>query len=655
MAAYDSWRFEVSSADPDAAAPVWVNLTSRVRTTGVGARPVTIRRGAGSERDDVQPSTLTALLDNQDHALTPGNPTSPYASWWGQRRKCRFVETILGVDYVRFTGYTQPIDLVDWADVGVEQLVTLTAVDWLGRLDTAPAFTSTLGEHIRTTQAGDLVEWFPLWDPDAETATSYLTERIATRVAQGWADAPIPAEPAELIQPGMTGPPGDDATYLRWAPVGDAGGLSLFADAYLSAPIAITAGLTDTIALSAWVQLQDYNMAPTSVEPQGYTVRIQAANPTVLLALGKDFISGSTFYNGASVYHPALGAVANLNADREYERHTWRLCTTRFTLSSGLLELYVGADVAVSTTVTPPAAPMVFDTLNMGFAWAGGIAHVQVRVGPAASTMTRAMHLAQYAHGYRGLERQTVVERITTLAGYAGVPTADLTLDAAAATPMQRARLARVKPTTAMRAAATTESGRLFVTGAGKMRLRPRAARYNQPVALQIPYAWLSRGLRFREDSPINDVTVSQAGGGSTRRTDAASISRYGVGSDPVTLETAVDADLSNRATWTVAAYKTPRMRCPQLVIDLLSRTDAERAQLLALDIGDRIQITGGPSTIPPEARHLIVEGFVPDEVGVEKREMTLTTSPVLGATAGTAPSCPMVGDLVSTTAVVAY
>lgn len=654
MAAYDSWRFEVSSADPDAAVPNWVNLTSRVRTTGTGTRPVTIRRGAGSERDDVQPSTLTALLDNQDHALTPGNPTSPYVSWWGQRRKCRLVETMLGVDYVRFTGYTNPLDLPDWAEPGVEQLVTLTAVDWLGRLDAAPAFTSTLGEHIRT-QGGNLVEWFPLWDPSAEQVTSYITEQIATRSAQGWAGAPIKAEPDELIQPGLGGPPGDDASYLRWAPVGDADGLSQFADAYLDAPVAVTPGLSDTIALSAWVQLQDYNMAPTSVEPQGFTVRLLRKSPTTILGLGKEFISGSTFYNGASVFHAGLGAVANLNAGRPYERHVWRLVTVRFTLSSGLLELYSGADVAVSTTVAAPAGPLTFDQMQAGLAWSGGIAHVQVRVGPAASTMTQAMHLAQYAHGYRGLERQTVVERISTLAGYAGVPTADLAMDAAAATPMQRARFARAKPTSAMRAAATTESGRLFVTGPGQIKLRPRAARYNQPVTMQVPYAWLSRGLRFREDSPINDVTVSQAGGSSTRRTDAASISRYGVGGDPVTLETAIDADLGNYASWTVGAYATPRMRCPQLVIDLLPLTDVQRAQLLGLEIGDRIQITGGPSTIPPEARHLIVEGFAPDEIGVETRRITLTTSPLLGPSAGTPPASVMVGDLVATTAIIAY
>ncbi|MGJ3230114.1 hypothetical protein ACQEUV_32990 [Micromonospora aurantiaca (nom. illeg.)] len=285
----------------------------------------------------------------------------------------------------------------------------------------------------------------------------------------------------------------------------------------------------------------------------------------------------------------------------------------------------------------------------------GALAHVQVRVGPSASTMTRQMHLDQYAHGMRGLDRQTAAERVATLAGYAGMPAGDVTVDAAASTPMQRARLSRARPTAALRAAATAEQGRLFVTGAGQLRLRARAARYNQPVALQIPYGWLQRGLRFREDTPINDVTATQTGAGFTRRSDSASISRYGVGDGSETLDTAIDADLGNYAAWTIAAYATPRMRCPQLVIDLLPLSAAQRASLLALEIGDRIELTGGPSTIPPAARHLIVEGFSPDEIGVEARRMTLNTSPLLGPSTGTPPASVMVGDLVSGSAVITY
>ncbi|MFG3418749.1 hypothetical protein [Micromonospora sp. NPDC048063] len=642
MSAYDSWRFEVSSADPDAAIPVWVNLTSRVRTTGTGARPLQIRRGAGSERDDIQPSTLTAQLENTDHWLTPDNPMSPYAGWWGQGRKCRVVETANGVDYIRFTGFLKPLDLPDWAEPGVEQIVTVSAVDWLGRLDRAPAFAGTLGEHVRTA-GGPLVEHFPL--DDSYPHMSSKTLATLTRYVYGFQES-VAQEPEDLIRAtSLAGPPGDDQSYPQWDPVGHVTGF--LAQARLRSPINVPVGASDVVAVSAWLYRQ-----PDEVND--YSGPILTVGDAQSLSGGliiNDLRTGNsvagTVYSGASDVDVLVG--------RRLESDVWRLVTVRYDMTSGAVDVWLGSDAAASGFMAPPA-PFTLTEAWVGLEWVGSIAHVQVRVGPPATTMTRAMHLAQYAHGYRGLHRQTVAERITTLAGYAGVPAADLSIDAGASTPMQRARLARQKPASAMRSAASAEGGaRLFTRGSGEIRLRPRQARYRQAVTLQIPYAWLQRGLRFREDTPINDVVASQAGGGQTRRTDAASVQRYGSGGDPVTLDTAIDADPGNYASWTVQAYKSPRLRCPQLHLDLLPRTPAERAQLLALDIGDRIEITGGPATIPTAARHLIIEGLAPDEIGVASRSITFTTSPLLGPSAGTPPTGVIVGDLVSPTAVVAY
>ncbi|MFI2650209.1 hypothetical protein [Micromonospora fulviviridis] len=653
MAAYDAWRFEVSSADPDAAVPVWVNLTSRVRTTGSGQRAVQIRRGAGSERDDVQPSTLTAQLENTDHALTPGNPTSPYVSWWGQRRKCRLVETVLGVDYIRFTGYTNPLDLTDWAAPGVEQFVNLTAVDWLGRLDTAPAFTGTLQEHIRTT-GGPLALHYPLSDPSLPMLSANTLSRLALSITTVGAFPPVPtADPGELLQPaGQPGPPGDDQSYPRWLQSMSEDGTTFNGNLSLVSKglgLQVTSG--QSIAVTFWAYLQSHTVNPGITPPNSVALWLTSTDRAHQILVG-GFGSQDIWQAGAQA---AGGPMVDALAGRSLERDAWRLVTARFTLPSGLIELWVGTDVQASAVVASPPASVSFDEVQIGYLlWKGSLAQVQVRVGPTASTMSYADHVAQHLHGYRGLHRQTAAERVTTLAGYAGVPASDLAVDAAAATPMQAARLARVRPASGMRAAATTESGRLFVTGDGKIRLRARAARYNQPTALQIPYGWLLRGLRFREDTPINDATASQAGS-YTRRSDPASITRYGVGSDSVTLESAIDADPGNWAAWTVATYATPRLRCPQLVIDLLPLTAAQRAQLLALEIGQRIEVTGGPSTIPPAARHLIIEGFAPDEIGVETRRITLNTSPLLGPSAGTPPRSVMVGDLASTTAVISY
>ncbi|MFH9761309.1 LamG-like jellyroll fold domain-containing protein [Streptomyces anulatus] len=55
----------------------WTDITPRVDMV----QGVTISRGASDELSETQPGSCTMTLDNQDGALTPGNPNSPYAPW----------------------------------------------------------------------------------------------------------------------------------------------------------------------------------------------------------------------------------------------------------------------------------------------------------------------------------------------------------------------------------------------------------------------------------------------------------------------------------------------------------------------------------------------------------------------------------------------
>ncbi|MET8707766.1 hypothetical protein [Streptomyces californicus] len=55
----------------------WTDISSRVDMV----QGVTITRGAQDELSEPQPGGCTMTLDNQDGALTPGNPSSPYAPW----------------------------------------------------------------------------------------------------------------------------------------------------------------------------------------------------------------------------------------------------------------------------------------------------------------------------------------------------------------------------------------------------------------------------------------------------------------------------------------------------------------------------------------------------------------------------------------------
>lgn len=650
--------------DPDDPAPVWTNLSPWLHY-GDGGGEVSVTIGRQDETGETRPTELSWALDNGDNRFTPRNPTSPYAGRWEQGRRVQLVEVVDGEEFPLGTGFLE-IPEMAVVDPRSSQPVTVTAIDRMGRLDSAPAYAGTLAEHVRT-HGGTLVEHWPLTEQAVNGEyMSTITGATTRRSAQGWGRAPIAVDLDDLIRPATAaGPPGDDQSYAQWSLVGDKDGLASWADAHLEAPLFLAVSTTDTIALSAWVQLGTYDLASGSEEPNANIAILARQIPgpdyrrLSLDRQGIDVPGAPDRYEVTARLAAGTGSMVSLAvADRDYGRDAWRLVTTRVTLATGLWELWVGADGVASTTATIPPGVIVFDTALLGYFYSGALGHVQVRVGPAATTMTRADHLAQYEHGYRGLHRQTVAERIVTLAGYAGVPASEVVVPAECSTPLQAARLAGQSPAAAMRAAATSGQDTLITDGLGRITAVPRSRRYNQPIAMQIPFGWIGyRSLKYRPDRPITDVTVSRAGGGQVRRTDVARARRYGVAAMSVQLESDIDADAGNLASWLLAAHGQQRTRCPSLRINMLSSrlTLADRKALLKLRVGDRIEITDMPPGSPEDVPHLIIQG-IKHTIGPGRRRLIdFNTSPLLGPTVGQPPACPMVGDLVSTTAVIAY
>lgn len=116
------------------------------------------------------------------------------------------------------------------------------------------------------------------------------------------------------------------------------------------------------------------------------------------------------------------------------------------------------------------------------------------------------------------------------------------------------------------------------------------------PPVTQIPYSWLSQPLRFRPDTPINVAAVTQASGTPAVSVNTVSVAAYGeFAASPITLSTICDADPANLAAHLTGNYADPRMRCPQVTLDLLERTALEMWLILGRFEGDRIQITGTP------------------------------------------------------------
>ena len=635
-------------------AGAWVDLTARVlHEQASGGQTVEVSTGRQNELDDPEPSRLSLALRNDDGALIPGNPLSPYPDW---RQGCpvRLTEIVNGTDVRLFTGTLQIPDVVI-ALPGVDQPAAAAAVDILGRLGNAPPFEGVLHAHIATQGGGTLVDHWPLSE-DSRPVMSAITGAEGVVRVLGFFDDPVPAEPLELLKAAETdGPPGDDRKYALFAPIGDSEGDALIGQAQIDAPVNVPVATNEVIAVSCWYRASPWATVAGATQPGAAPIALSAGGDLQII-LFDDTTDPSTEGLYAYVLNTVAATQLILPAGRVFERSAWRLITVRVDTSTRQIDLWCGADLAVSGTHPGPlTGPWTFTRMLLGQNQAGALGHVQIRVGDT-TTFTRADHLAQHRHGFTGLERQTVAERVATLAEYAGLnPAVDVDMPSTASALLQPAALAGVKAVDAMLVAAKTGGDTLVTNPYGKITVIPRAGRYNQATAMTIPYGWIDLGLAYRQDQAINNVTATVTGAGTVRRKDLTSIADVGYWSTSFDLATDVPADAGNLAAWTLRTYVIQRVRCPKLRINFAQRTAAEQAQLLAIPLGARITISGRPATAPADAGDLIVQG-IKHQISADSRYLEFNTSPMLGATVGTPPACATVGgSVVGASTLIAY
>lgn len=147
----------------------------------------------------------------------------------------------------------------------------------------------------------------------------------------------------------------------------------------------------------------------------------------------------------------------------------------------------------------------------------------------------------------------------------------------------------------------------------------------------RIPWTWLSGPIRFRQDSPLNAAAVSRSGGVTGYASDETSIDNYGQWPFTVTTESVDDLDAQHLADWVVAYYANPRIRCPQLTLNLRARTQTECWRVLDREIGDPITITGVPAGWPEGANTLVIEG-ISHAANSDMRTVTWSAAPVVGS-----------------------
>lgn len=140
-------------------AGVWTDVTSLVY---VGS--VEIRVGRDSPASGIQPGTLDLDLDNTDGRFTPDNPTSVHYPDFVEGKRIRVVVTLGASTYPRFVGRIVTLEPTYPSDDPAQSVTHVAAVDSLGDLAriTLPSYL----EAKARAQVATAVAFFPLTDPD---------------------------------------------------------------------------------------------------------------------------------------------------------------------------------------------------------------------------------------------------------------------------------------------------------------------------------------------------------------------------------------------------------------------------------------------------------------------------------------------------------
>jgi hypothetical protein len=178
----------------------------------------------------------------------------------------------------------------------------------------------------------------------------------------------------------------------------------------------------------------------------------------------------------------------------------------------------------------------------------------------------------------------------------------------------------------------------------------------NQPAVVTASYS-SNQLAAFRpvddDQNTINDVTVTRIGGSSFRAVDTTSAlstsqppDGVGLYDASVSLSMFADARLPDQAGWRLHLGTVDEARFPLIGFNLTSpsvlATTTLTFDVLSLDVGDRLVITGMPSHLPPDNVQQIAQGFTEYLANFE-RAITVNCTPAsvwsVGVYASTAVS----------------
>lgn len=442
----------VTTVEVQSTAGVWVDITDRVRFK---RSDFSGQRGRANETDQIGSGTLTLALDNASGIFTPGVASAALALTLGMPIR---VTDVIGCRSFRwFTGTLEMPDSVEQLE-GVDNLITVTAVDRKQLVDNGRTFISTLAEHVTAAGGTDLVAYWTLGEESSEKAARGLkgTEPTLRYALSNF-----------LSVGNVDGPPGDDLKAPQFRDAGTGSPNEPVADGTWETANRINITSGDTITIAAWIKPESPAL--------GSSVLVDALQfdgaGTIFIGVDHTFAPGFPRWN-VGAFISGWGPIAGV-AGPQAAVGSWSLVALRFGLHD-LQDFWVGTTAMRVPFGAGAPASAYLDRIKLSplTHWPGSVAHVQIY-----RNYTYEQHLAQVRQGFEGLAGQRPDERIATILGYVAGST-PRALDEGS-TYMQRARLAGRKPGQLIDEAVATERGRLFVDGNGVTTFHSRVRAYN--------------------------------------------------------------------------------------------------------------------------------------------------------------------------------
>jgi hypothetical protein len=580
--------------------------------------------GRNHELDRTDSGSLTLTLDNRTGRYTPGATTgadgdpvpAPYLGNMVPRRRVFVLAEYGGVLYPVWSGYTRRIAQEIPGGVGEASTVTVDCDDgfrWLTGTDVPPPYRADV-------LADGPLSLYPLDEPAGSVSAGDLVFGQPARIlSSSTGDGASAFGAATVLPVTLTGSNTDGGSTSL--------GLNLeqddLADMGSVLDLRFAGGMPPQLALTDWT-MEFWFAFGGPVAP-----------PALAQILFRHLVSsgGADFLSGFQVLLLATGAVQLVTGGSETVAtsgvgladgvgHHVAVTYEDDGSTYGLATLYVdGTEVSdLQLTVEPMVAGLPNNAqLGGGYATVNGAVSflAQCRFHHVAfyySRLTAARILVHWQAGALGYYEESDGDRVEAVLRMAGWPDEDTAVDAGL-TPLMPREWSATNDLALVQDVCGYSGASPVMDARGAVRVLSRHRFVNEVVVAATFTASTDTEAEHADFAPevddsgiANVVEVEQIGGGSIQVDEPASIARYGrIKGDSIPLGASSDAESLTHALWRLSRTAEPLVRVSSATWRPDTAGGALWPLVLSLEFGDRVSLTGLPSTAPADPLDVLV------------------------------------------------